>query len=87
MPKLPIKSARGVYYDLQASPYTFFVCGEIFKFSSKKKLEIFTRELPKRIDQVQRNYKQLEKILGSDYQMSKKIEKRIATLLYESIER
>lgn len=44
------KSRRGVYYDLTISPYEYKTpYGEIFKFSSKKKLEIYTRDIPKEI--------------------------------------
>lgn len=49
----PIVSARGVYYDLSKSPYEFrSPCGDSFKFSSKKKLEIYTRDIPKEIKRV-----------------------------------
>lgn len=49
----PIVSARGVYYDLTKSPYEFTSpCGDSFKFSSAKKLEIYTRDIPKEIKRV-----------------------------------
>ena len=53
-------SRRGVYYDLTISPYEFTSpYGDIFKFSSKKKLEIYTRDIVKEIkrleDIIQRN--------------------------------
>ncbi len=48
-------SARGVYYDLTISPYEFETpYGEIFKFSSKKKLDIYTRDIPKEIERVEK---------------------------------
>lgn len=48
-------SARGVYYDLTISPYEFITpYGEIFKFSSKKKLDIYTRDIPKEIQRVEK---------------------------------
>lgn len=45
-----IVSTRGVYYDLTKSPYEFkSPYGDIFKFSSKKKLEIYTRDVVKEV--------------------------------------
>ena len=54
------KSRRGVYYDLTISPYEFITpYGEVFKFSSAKKLEIYTRDISKEVQKlenaVQRN--------------------------------
>lgn len=47
------KSRRGVYYDLTLSPYEFkSPYGDLFKFSSEKKLEIYTRDVPKEIARV-----------------------------------
>lgn len=46
-------SRRGVYYDLTLSPYEYNSSyGDSFKFSSKKKLEIFTRDAPKELKRV-----------------------------------
>lgn len=43
-------SRRGVYYDLTLSPYEYqSPYGDLFKFSSKKKLEIYTRDIVKEI--------------------------------------
>ena len=43
-------SRRGVYYDLTLSPYEYkSPYGEIFKFSSQKKLEIYTRDVIKEV--------------------------------------
>lgn len=48
-------SARGVYYDLTISPYEYKTpYGEIFKFSSKKKLDIYSRDVPKEIQRVEK---------------------------------
>lgn len=45
-----IVSRRGVYYDLTKSPYEFTSpFGGLFKFSSKKKLEIYTRDIEKEL--------------------------------------
>ena len=49
----PIKTKRGVYLDLDKSPYEYTnPYGDCFKFSSKKKLEMFTRDMVKEIDRV-----------------------------------
>lgn len=49
----PVKSARGVYYDLTVSPYEYHTpYGDIFKFSSQKKLEIYTRDIEKEVDRM-----------------------------------
>ena len=51
----PIKSRRGVYYDLSKSPYEWAnPYGDLFKFSSKKKLEIYTRDAPREIERVEK---------------------------------
>lgn len=51
----PVKSARGVYYDLTVSPYEYHTpYGDIFKFSSQKKLEIYTRDIEKEVDRMTR---------------------------------
>lgn len=47
------RSRRGVYYDLTESPYEYKTpYGDIFKFSSEKKLEIYTRDIPKELKRV-----------------------------------
>lgn len=49
----PVKSARGVYYDLTKSPYEYeSPYGDLFKFSSRKKLEIYTRDIVKELDRI-----------------------------------
>lgn len=47
------RSRRGVYYDLNASPYEYFTpYGDAFKFSSEKKLEIYSRDIVKEVKRV-----------------------------------
>ena len=47
------KSRYGVYYDLEASPYEYRTqYGDVFKFRSKKKLEMYTRDAPKEIERL-----------------------------------
>lgn len=51
----PVKSRRGVYYDLTKSPYEYeSPYGDLFKFSSKKKLEIYARDIVKEVDRMNR---------------------------------
>lgn len=46
-------SRRGVYYDLTLSPYEYQTpYGDIFKFSSQKKLDIYTRDVVKELKRV-----------------------------------
>ena len=46
-------SRYGVYRDLNKSPYVYeSPYGDLFKFPSKKKLEIYTREIEKEKDRV-----------------------------------
>lgn len=48
------QSRRGVYYDLSISPYEFKTpYGDIFKFSSQKKLDIYTRDVPKELNRLE----------------------------------
>lgn len=57
----PIKSRRGVYYDLTKSPYEYVTpYGDLFKFSSSKKLEIYTRDIQKEVDRMTRNLERHE---------------------------
>lgn len=48
-----VVSRYGVYRDLSKSPYEYVSpYGDCFKFPSQKKLEIYTREIQKELDQV-----------------------------------
>lgn len=49
------KSRRGVYYDLTKSPYAYkSPYGDSFKFPSAKKMDIYTRDLPKEIERFEK---------------------------------
>ena len=51
----PIKTARGVYLDLTKSPYEYQTpYGDLFKFSSAKKLEIYTRDIVKEVARLEK---------------------------------
>lgn len=46
-------SRYGVYRDLNLSPYEYQTpYGDIFKFPSEKKLEMFTRDIQSELDRV-----------------------------------
>lgn len=48
-----IVSRYGVYRDLEKSPYRYeSPYGDLFKFPSQKKLEIYTREIQRELDLV-----------------------------------
>lgn len=51
----PIKTARGVYLDLTKSPYIYTtVYGDIFRFSSAKRLEMYDRDVPKELERFEK---------------------------------
>lgn len=82
-----IVSRRGVYKDLTKSPYKYTnLYGDSFKFSSKKKLEMFTRDIEtelKRLDKcIQRN--DMESFIPTEiYQL---LRKAVFDSLYKKIE-
>lgn len=48
-----VKTRRGVYRDLSLSPYEYkSPYGDLFKFPSEKKLEIYARDVEKELDRV-----------------------------------
>lgn len=72
-----VVSRYGVYRDLSKSPYEYeSPYGDLFKFRSQKKLEIYTRDIQKEIDRVTKFLDRLE--LGTH------IPKEIIQLLYRS---
>ncbi len=70
-------SRRGVYKDLSLSPYEYqSPYGDIFKFPSEKKLEVYTRDIQKELDRIT---KTVERLQLTDY-----IPHEIILLLYRS---
>lgn len=48
-----IKTARGVYLDLTKSPYIYTsMYGDVFRFSSAKRLEIYDRDVKKEVERL-----------------------------------
>lgn len=62
------KTRRGVYLSLDNTPYEFMG----YKFSSKKKMEIFIKKVGERQMQLSQVYGKIYKITGSgvDYDLS-----------------
>lgn len=53
MNEKPVVSRYGVYRDLRQSPYEYETpYGDLFKFPSQKKLEIYAREIQTELDRV-----------------------------------
>jgi len=74
------KSRRGVYYDLEVSPYEYVsTYGDIFKFRSKKKLEVYTRDVASEIQRVEK--------LMSRNDLSSLLPTEILQLLYKTVYR
>ena len=68
-------SRYGVYRDLNLSPYEYVSpYGDIFKFRSQKKLDIYARDIQKEIDRV-------SKCLGR-LGLENYIPKEIVSLIY-----
>lgn len=73
-------SRRGVYYDLTISPYEYITpYGEIFKFSSQKKLDIYTRDIGKELERVQK--------IVDRYDMKSFVEDEILQLINKAVYR
>lgn len=54
-------SRRGVYKDLNLSPYEFRTpYGDLFKFPSQKKLDIYTRDIQTEMDRVGKTLSRLQ---------------------------
>lgn len=50
-----IKTRRGVYLDLTKSPYGYETpYGDLFKFSSQKRLDMYTRDIVKELTRLEK---------------------------------
>lgn len=68
---------RGVYRDLSLSPYEYkSPYGDLFKFPSEKKLEVYARDVQTELDRVT---KMLDRLQLRDY-----LPQEIVQLLYRS---
>ncbi len=89
MKKTPDVSRRGVYYNLEISPWEYKTPhGDILKFSSKKKLEIFTRLIYNWRDKFLKLAVKNEEYLGDDWRdfTLKRAENRIYDMVYRITE-
>ena len=76
----PKVSRRGVYYDLSISPYELQTpYGEIFKFRSQKRLDMYRRDIVKEV-------KKLDDLLVK-HDMQGFLPDEIIQLLYKSLYR
>lgn len=56
-----VVSRYGVYRDLSVSPYEFKTpYGDIFKFPSQKKLDMYTRDIQRALDQLEKALDRLQ---------------------------
>ena len=80
-------SRRGVYYDLSQSPYEYLTpYGDLFKFRSQKRLDMYTRDIVKEIEKLE---KLLERNDLQDFlpcEMLELLIKSIYKALYNKIE-
>lgn len=84
--KLKDVSARGVYYDLNKSPWEFTDdLGNVFKFSSQKKLDIFCRKVKSKQAEF---FAEIEKLQKLGYIVPKEYENnlpKIPKLVYDKL--
>ena len=65
---MPDVSRRGVYYNLEKSPYRYKVpYGGFLKFSSKKKLEMYTRDINIIREKIWKMLNKYKEFLGEDW--------------------
>lgn len=84
----PKKSRRGVYYDLRESPYEYnSPYGDLFKFSSQKKLEIYTRDVDKEIKRVNDLFDRHELIKLVPVEIVDLIRRAVYRSFYKRVER
>lgn len=82
------RSRRGVYYDLSCSPYEFKTpYGELFKFSSQKKLDIYTRDVAKEIERVDKLFARNGLKKHVPVELIDMIKRLVYQAFYNSVER
>lgn len=82
------RSARGVYYNLEKSPYEYEDdYGNIFKFSSEKKLEMFIKRLALTLKRVDKEIDNLESLkCTGDFQVTyEKLKKDLPKIVYNDM--
>lgn len=88
MIKYPVKSRKGVYYQLDKSPYEYKTSyGEILKFRSQKRLDMYTKEIIKRINNTYNYLIYINRISNAGFIMDEGLILQIEKVLYTEIER
>ena len=83
----PKVSRRGVYYDLTMSPYEYRTpYGDVFKFSSEKKLTMYTRDILKDIQTLEKMFNKLRLHDTLDDEIVHIITRAVYHTLYYKIE-
>lgn len=80
-------SRRGVYYDLSLSPYEFQTpYGDSFKFSSAKKLEIYTRDVEKELLRLEGLLERHEMTTFVPYEIQQLLRRAVYQSFYRKVE-
>lgn len=75
-------SRRGVFYNLDKSPYVIHTYGLCLKFSSCKKMEIFTRKYNENIQVISKCFDKVYSITGINFKLTDSIRKIVLNYLY-----
>lgn len=81
------RSRRGVYYDLKASPYEYQTpYGDVFKFSSAKRLEMYTRDVTAEVNRLERILKRNDLELFLPAEIARLLRRTVYRSTYRKIE-
>lgn len=82
-----IKSRRGVYYDLEKSPFEYTNSfGDSFKFSSQKKLDMYTRDIVKELERLDKCITRNEMQSFVPEEIKQLLRRAVHKALYKKIE-
>jgi len=83
----PVRSRRGVYYDLTKSPFEFTNSfGDLFKFSSQKKLDMYTRDIEKELERLEKCITRNEMQTFVPEEIKQLLRRAVHKALYKKIE-
>lgn len=83
----PVRSRRGVYYDLTKSPFEFTNSfGDLFKFSSQKKLDMYTRDIEKELERLEKCITRNEMQRFVPEEIKQLLRRAVYKALYKKIE-
>ena len=81
-------SRRGVYYDLSISPYEYkSPYGDMFKFSSQKKLDMYSRDVVKEIKRVDTFFARHELLKLIPDEIVELVKRGVYKSFYKQVER